>query len=171
MNNINILVTLMLVVCAIAAICFLRWRRARATENQWLLQYPWILKILVVVGLMLVCTGGSITVELTHGIGKLMVVMLSLPAGALVFLSAAEVFASETSYNEYTLCRCSPWNGMITVSFDDIVRIENSRLRPQFVIHSKDGKTIPVLKWNDGAEEVLGYAQEGLEARVVADSV
>jgi hypothetical protein len=164
MNNVNVLVTMGLIACAMAAVGLLRWRTSRFAGNQWLLPYPWMLKILAVVGLTLVCTGVSVTVELTQGIGKILVVILSLPAAGLLFLAAVEVFASQTSYNEYTLSRCTPWRDMVSVPFEDIVRIENARLKPQFIIHSRDGKTISVLKWLEQAEEVLGYAQEGLEA-------
>lgn len=165
MNNFNFIVTNLLIGCAVAALYFLRMRRASPDGNPWILQYPLLMKISAVVGFMLICTGVSIAFELTHGIAKLFVVLLAMPAGGMAFLAAAEVFVAETSYDELRLYRCSPWKKRIELPFDDVVHIQSSWFRPHIVIHSKDGNVVRILKWNEGAAAVLGFAQEALEIR------
>lgn len=165
MNNINFLVTNILIASAVFSIAILRWRRGRMGGNHWILAYPVSVKILAVVGLFFVYTGVSVLTELTPGVAaKIMVILLSIPAAVLVFMAAVDVFAAETSYNDTAVCRCSPWSRKILVDFNDVVRIENSPISYQFAIHSSDGKVIRVCKWTERAQEVLGYAQEGLEA-------
>ena len=164
MSDINFLVTNVLIFSAVIAILILRWLRKRPGESQWIVSYPLAVQIMAVVGLLFVYTGVSLLAEITPGAAaKLLVVILSIPAGVMVFMAAAEVFASETSYDDSMLYRCTPWRQIIAVPFDDIVRIENSPLRYQFAIHSKDGRVIRVCKWTERADDVLAYAEDGLE--------
>lgn len=165
MENINFIVTNLLIGCAVVALYFLRLRKVSPEGNPWILQYPMVMKICAVVGFMLVCTGVSVVFELTHGIEKLFVVLLAVPVGGMAFMAAAEVFVAETSYDEFKLYRCSPWKKRVELPFDDVVHIQSSWFRPHIIIHSQDGRTIRILKWNDGAADVLGYAQEALEIR------
>jgi hypothetical protein len=166
MNEVNFLVTNMLVFCAVIAICVLRWLRKRPKDSQWIVSYPISVQLLAVVGLFSVIMGVSMLAELTPGrVGKLYVVLLSVPAGVLVFMAAAEVFASELSYNESMLFRCTPWRQLISVPFDDVAYIEKSPLKHQYAIHSTDGKVIRVFKWTDRSEDILAYAEEALDAR------
>jgi hypothetical protein len=166
MNRLNFLVTNILVFGAVVAILLLRWIRKRPKESQWVVSYPIFVQILSVVGLFFVFTGVSMLAELSPGwVAKMFVLILSAPAGVLVFMAAAEVFASETAYNESALYRSTPWRQFFTVSFDEVVRIENSPLRYQCAIHARDGQIIKVCKWTDRWEDVLAYAEEGLEVR------
>lgn len=170
MGNINFIVTNLLIGCAVAALYILRRRRISPDGNPWILQYPGTMKICAAVGFMLVCTGVSVMFELTHGTAKLMVVMLAIPVGAIAFVAAAEVFVAETGYDELRLYRCSPWKKRVELPFEDVVQIHYSWFRPYIVIHGRDGKTIRILKWIDGATDVLGFAQEALEIRMDSEA-
>ena len=171
MNNVTFIITNLLIGCSVVALGFLRWRRTSPDGKQWSLQYPWLMKILAAVGMMLVCTGVSTAVDLTSGYAKLLVALLALPALGMAFMAAAEVFVAETSYDESALYRCTPWKQSMAVRFDKVARIENSILKPHFVVYSQDGQAIRVTKWIAGSEEVLGYAQEGLESNSAAVNV
>jgi len=165
MNSINFLSTHVLIACAALAILIMRLRIKKKSGAQWILSYPVSVKILSVAGLLFVYTGVSVLVELTPGIAaKLLVILLSLPAGVLVFIAAAEVFASEVSYDDFVLCQSSPWRQTVSMAFDDVVRIENAMLWIQYAFYSSNGHVIRVCKWTERAEEVWGYAQEALEA-------
>ena len=100
MNNINFMATNALIFSAIAVIIILRWRRGRLGDSQWILSYPVSLKILSVVGFLFVYMGVSVLVELTPDIAaKMLIIVLSIPAAAMVFMAVVEVFATATSYN------------------------------------------------------------------------
>lgn len=168
MNDINFIITNILIGCAALAIFLLRLRISRPSASQWNLKYPWQVQLIAITGLMLVFTGTSMAVELTAGLARLLVVLLILPLGAVVFLGSAEVFASLTSYSETTLYRCSPWKKMVELPFADVVRIEGSLFKPYFIIHSCFGQCVRISKYIEGADELLGYAEEGLESRPAA---
>jgi hypothetical protein len=166
MNNINFIATNALIFSAIAVILIMRWRRGKLGESQWILSYPASLKILSVVGFLFVYMGVSVLVELTPDIAaKMLVIVLSIPAAAMVFMAVVEVFATATSYDDSILCQSSPWRPAVKMPFDDVVRIENAMLWIQYAVYSREGHVIRVCKWTERAHEVLGYAQEGLEAR------
>ena len=148
MNNINFMVTNILIVAAVLSILVFRWRIRRKSGSQWVLSYPFSLKILSVFGLFFVYTSVSVLIELTPGLAeKVLVIVLSIPAAVLVYMAAAEVFASETSYDDSMLSQFSPWRQPVTMSFDEVVRIENALLRIQFAIYSGSGRVIRVCKW------------------------
>lgn len=165
MHNINFVVTNILIVSAVVAILVLRWRCHRKPSSQWMLSYPVSLKILSIAGLFFVYTGVSVLSAITPGWAeKTLVIILSLPAGVLVFMAAAEIFASSTSYDDTALSQSSPWRPAARMQYDDIVRIENALLWIQFAVHSRDGQVVKVCKWTERADEIMGYAEEGLES-------
>lgn len=167
MNNINSLSTHVLIIGALIAILILRLLVSKRSEGQWKLSFPVSIKILSVAGLLFVYAGVSVLVELTPGLaGKVLVILLSVPAGVLVFVAAAEIFASEVSYDERVLSQCSPWRGRVSIPFDDVVRIENTMLWMQYSVYSMNGYVIRLCRWAEGADEVLGYAEEALESAI-----
>ena len=166
MSSFNFLITNILSFGAVLAILLLRLIRKRPQESEWIISYPIAVQMLAAAGLFLAFTGASMLAELSAGLAaKIFVVILSAPAAVAAFMIAAEVFVAETGYNESALYRCTPWRRELSVPFDDVVRIEKSPLSYNYAFHSSDGKVIRVFRWTERSEDVLAYAEEGLDDR------